>query len=202
MNDLLLYERKCYQLGFPLVVGVDEAGRGPLAGPLVVAGVLFHYGFFIEGVTDSKKISAKKRQKLEIIIKNEALAYAVEIIPLEVIKQKNIYQASKWGMIQCFTKIQKKIEVQALLTDAMRISEKELPKVYVESIIKGDQKSFHIAAASILAKMERDRIMETLHEEYPIYNWCKNKGYPTLEHKNAIKNYGISPYHRTNFKLF
>ena len=187
---------------FMYLVGTDEAGRGPLAGVLVVAGVLFEEGVHIPEITDSKKLSEKKRLSLEPKIKELALAYHIEVVDLKTIKKLNIYQASKWGMIRCFEEIQKKVKVDILLTDAMKITPKELANVLVIPIIKGDQKSFHIAAASILAKTERDRIMLALHEEYPEYQWNKNKGYPTKAHREALKQYGKSPHHREGFKLF
>ena len=182
-------------------VGTDEAGRGPLAGPLVVAGVLFEKDIIIPEIFDSKKLSEKKRDLLAPKIKELALAYHIEVISLSQIQELNIYQASKWGMIKCFLEIQKKIDVQILLTDAMKISFVELPKVDVIPLIKGDQKSFHIAAASILAKTERDKIMLELHQEFPKYHWDKNKGYPTKLHRLALQEFGISPYHREGFKL-
>ena len=200
-NEIFLYEKKCCSLGHPLVAGADEAGRGPLAGPLVVAAVVFPRGAFIDGVGDSKQISEKKRLALEIEIKENALAWAVEVVPLEIIEKLNIYGASKWGMIACFQKVAKKTGVTALLTDAMPISSQELPDVYVESIIKGDQKSFSIGAASILAKTARDSLMLELHQQYPQYGWDKNKGYPTKKHRIAIVEYGISPWHRKGWKL-
>ncbi|MGL4394545.1 MAG: ribonuclease HII [Brevinema sp.] len=183
------------------MVGTDEAGRGPIAGPLVVAGVLFDLETHIDQVMDSKKISEKIRLNLELEIKERALAYHVEIVSLEKIAELNIYQASKWGMIRCFEKIQKKVAVSTLLTDAMKISPVELPHARVISLIKGDQKSFHIAAASILAKVARDRLMSELAENYPQYDWHKNKGYPTKRHRDAIREYGATPHHRKEFKL-
>ncbi|MGL5254846.1 MAG: ribonuclease HII [Brevinema sp.] len=200
-NEIFLYEKKCCSLGHPLVVGADEAGRGPIAGPLVVAAVVFPRGVFIDGVGDSKKISEKKRLELEIEIKNQSLDWAIEVVSLQKIEELNIYGASKWGMISCFHKIANKTGATALLTDAMPISPQELPNVYVESIIKGDQKSFSIGAASILAKNTRDRLMIEMHQEYPQYSWDKNKGYPTKKHREAIAEYGISPWHRKGWKL-
>lgn len=200
-NEIFLYEKKCCGLGHQLVAGADEAGRGPLAGPLVVAAVVFGRGILIEGVGDSKTIPPKKRQLLEIEIKNLALAWTVEVVSLEMIEEKNIYQASKWGMICCFNKLRSKVPVSAFLTDAVKITPEELPDIYTEAIIKGDQKSFSIGAASILAKVERDRIMGVLHQQYPQYGWDKNKGYPTKKHREAIAEYGVSPLHRRGWKL-
>lgn len=185
-----------------LIIGTDEAGRGPLAGPLVVVGVCFGKDGDIPEVFDSKKLTAKKREELAPLIKEKALAYHIEIISLDDIKKLNIYQASKWGMIRVCQEIQKKLSCSVLLTDAMKISPVELPHTEVISIVKGDQKSFHIAAASILAKTERDKIMKDLHKEYPNYQWDRNKGYPTKAHREALIQYGVSPYHRKGFKLF
>lgn len=197
-DDLLILKE--FNFSPQLLVGVDEAGRGPLAGPLVVAGVLFATDVVIDGINDSKKLTAKKREELEPIIKDKALAFHIEIIELEMIQKLNIYQASKWGMITCFQEISKKIHVDILLTDAMKISKKELHTNTIP-IIKGDSKSFHIAAASILAKRARDEIMCQLDHEYPQYQWKQNKGYPTKNHRENIKKYGITPYHRKNYKL-
>ncbi len=190
-----------HNLECQLLVGTDEAGRGPLAGPLVVAGVLFDEGVEIEGIFDSKKIGEKNRELLAEEIKSKAKAYHIEIISEEEVDRRNIYQASKWGMIQCFLNIQKQINVSVLLTDAMKISSKELPDVSVIPLVKGDQKSFHIAAASILAKTTRDTLMKKIHEEFPEYGWDKNKGYPTKAHRSVIAEYGATPYHRKSFKL-
>lgn len=200
-NQIFLYEKKLCGMGYELVAGADEAGRGPLAGPLVAAAVVFPRGVFIEGVGDSKTLSAKKREALFPQITEAALAWAVEEISLGQIERLNIYQASKHAMIQCFLRLQEAVDVKALLTDAMPISAEELPGVQVQSIIKGDQKSFTIGAASILAKVTRDRIMEKFHQQYPQYGWDKNKGYPTKSHRAAIEKYGISPLHRRGWKL-
>ncbi|MGL4561782.1 MAG: ribonuclease HII [Brevinema sp.] len=184
-----------------LMVGTDEAGRGPIAGPLVVAAVMFDHESVIDGVFDSKKISESKRESLDLLIKQKALAYHIEIVDLKKIEELNIYQASKWGMIHCFKKISENISVSTLLTDAMNISPQELPDTKIISLIKGDQKSFHIAAASILAKVARDRLMLEFHKEFPYYGWDTNKGYPTKSHREAIKKWGLTPHHRTTFKL-
>ncbi len=195
---------KQHSLAPSLIVGTDEAGRGPLAGPVVAAGVLFHPDTEIEGIFDSKKIPLKKRNLLAVEIKEKALAYWIEIAGVELIEELNIYQASKHAMIQCFKNICCKIapeKCNILLTDAMRISADELSGVNVIPIIKGDQKSFHIAAASILAKTARDEIMQNLHEEFPQYGWNKNMGYPTKAHREAIRQHGATAHHRKGFKL-
>ncbi|MGL4367702.1 MAG: ribonuclease HII [Brevinemataceae bacterium] len=185
-----------------LMMGTDEAGRGPLAGPLVVAGVVFKPNTHILGIYDSKKLTEQKRSLLFHQIKENALAYHIEIIDIKKINELNIYQASKWGMIKCWQHLSSQVPIDVVLTDAMRINSSEIPETPVLSIIKGDQKSFHIAAASILAKVTRDNIMQNLHNEFPEYNWIKNKGYPTKEHRTALEKFGASPHHRTNFRLF
>ncbi|MGL4388935.1 MAG: ribonuclease HII [Brevinema sp.] len=201
IKDDLFIIRQYYPDFLEYLVGTDEAGRGPIAGPLVVAGVLFDLETFIEDVMDSKKISETKRYNLENLIKQQALAYHIEIVPLTKIQDLNIYQASKWGMIECFKEIQKKVSVSTLLTDAMKITPYELPEIKIISLVKGDQKSFHIAAASILAKVARDRLMRELAQQFPHYGWEQNKGYPTKKHREAIQQYGITSHHRKEFKL-
>jgi len=190
-----------YNYSIQNIIGVDEAGRGPLAGPLVVAGVCFSHDVSINEIRDSKKISEEKRIYLSDIIKEKAKCYHIEIVNLDMIEKMNIYQASKWGMIKCFHMIQQNIGVNILLTDAMKITKEELNSITIP-IIKGDNKSFHIAAASILAKTTRDSIMKRLHNEFPEYEWNKNKGYPTQRHRESIKKYGICKYHRKKFKLY
>lgn len=197
-NDYQLLEENYLSKG--LIVGTDEAGRGPLAGPVVVAGVVFDKNIEIDGVIDSKKTSEKKRTLLANQIKSLAMAYHIEIISVDEIDRLNIYQASKYGMIKCFLEIQKQINVNILFTDAMRISPMELPNVQVLSLIKGDSRSFHIAAASILAKTARDEIMLQLHNEFSQYGWDRNKGYPTKLHRENIQKYGLTNHHRKSFK--
>lgn len=197
-DDFFLLDE--FQIAKGFIVGTDEAGRGPLAGPLVVAGVLFDEDVEIEGIFDSKKINEKKRILLAQQIKSRAKAYHVAVVSVEEIDALNIYQASKYGMIQCFLEIQKQIDVSILFTDAMKISPIELPQIDVLPLVKGDSRSFHIAAASILAKTARDQIMLELHEEFPQYGWDKNKGYPTKFHRDMIKQDGLTPHHRRSFR--
>lgn len=177
-----------------IVAGTDEAGRGPLAGPVVAAAVIFSNDAVIEGVKDSKKLSAKKRELLFPEIKSRALTYGYDIISPEEIDEINILQASLKAMKNSVNKLT--IAPDLILVDgnkAFSHTSKVLP------IVKGDSKSFAIAAASIIAKVVRDAIMEKLSAEYPVYNWAQNKGYPTKEHIAAVKKYGATPYHRKTF---
>lgn len=177
-----------------LVLGLDEAGRGPLAGPLLVCGVVLDPNNLNFDITDSKKISEKKRLKLYDWILENALWTKILIIDEKSIDTLNIYQATKQGMMD----IVNESKISCVLSDAMPF---EIENCEVLPIIKGDQKSLSIAAASILAKVTRDEIMKELDVEYPQYGFAKHKGYPTKAHYEAIKEYGITPYHRLSFKL-
>jgi len=176
-----------------LVIGLDEAGRGPLAGELVVAGVVFPIHYQNEEINDSKKISESKRNTLFEQIIKDALYYQIEIVSLSDIDTYNIYQATKKAM-------EKIVEQQAItnvLTDAMPLG---ISDFNVQSIIKGDQKSISIAAASILAKVTRDRMMQEYDKVYPEYGFARHKGYPTAEHLRIIKEIGICEIHRLSFQ--
>lgn len=186
------YEQKYYQLGFDYIIGLDEAGRGPMAGELVVAGVVFPKGYYDERINDSKQLSAKKRDELYNLIIENALYYNIEIISVEDVDRLNVYQASKKGMEKCIELLQ--LDNMFALSDAMPLN---YPNHL--SIIKGDAKSISIAAASILAKVTRDRLMEQHALEYPQYGFEKHKGYVTKLHKEAIEKYGICPIHRKSF---
>lgn len=189
----LEYEKKYYEKGLTYIAGSDEAGRGPLAGPLVVAACILPKGYQNELINDSKKLTDKKRRYLYEIIKKDALAYHIEVIDIETIDKINIYQASKLGMKTCLEKM--KIKPEAALLDAMYF-EMDYP---VESIIKGDEKSLSIAAASILAKVYRDNLMIEYAKLYPGYDFEKNKGYGTKKHLEALDKIGISPIHRKTY---
>lgn len=193
VDELLSYEKKLWNEGYTLVAGIDEAGRGPLAGPVVSACVIFRPTETIEGVYDSKALSESQREKLYDRIVEKAVAYGIGMTDNQTIDRINIYQATKLSMLHAVDKMP--VKPDTVLIDAVRL---ELA-VPVQAIIKGDQKSFTIAAASILAKVTRDRLMKKLHEEYPVYGWEKNKGYPTREHRDAIRANGFSPYHRRTF---
>ena len=190
----LEYESKYYDKGLTLIAGSDEAGRGPLAGPLVVAACILPKGYQHELINDSKKLTDKKRRMLYETIKKDALAYHIEVIDIETIDKINIYQASKLGMKICLEKLS--IKPEAALLDAMNL-DMGYP---VESIIKGDEKSISIAAASILAKVYRDDLMIEYSKEYPQYQFDKNKGYGTKVHLEALDKYGITPLHRKTYE--
>ena len=190
----LEYESKYYEKGLTLIAGSDEAGRGPLAGPLVVAACILPKGYQHELINDSKKLTDKKRRMLYETIKKDALAYHIEVIDIETIDKINIYQASKLGMKICLEKLS--IKPEAALLDAMNL-DMDYP---VESIIKGDEKSLSIAAASILAKVYRDDLMIEYSKEYPQYQFDKNKGYGTKVHLEALDKYGITPIHRKTYE--
>ncbi len=177
--------------------GCDEAGRGCLAGPVVAAAVILPENFENDLLNDSKKLSEKQRDALRPIIEKQALAWAVEIVDNNEIDQINILNASFLAMNRAVEKL--RINPDHLLIDGNRFRTKlDIP---YSCIIKGDGKFLSIAAASVLAKTWRDELMEKLHNQHPPYNWKKNKGYPTKEHRESIKTHGISPYHRKTFRL-
>lgn len=177
------------------ICGIDEAGRGPLAGPVVVASVIMPRDSMIEGVNDSKKISEKKREKLyEELIKN-AISYSVGIVDQKEIDRVNILNATKAGLTESIKGLTVKPEI--ILVDAL--TGIDTCGISYQSIIKGDAKSYSIAAASIIAKVTRDRIMRQWHEIYPEYNFIQHKGYGTAAHIAAIKEYGLCPLHRLSF---
>lgn len=195
LNKLKEIENDLYEKGMEYIAGIDEAGRGPLAGPVVVASVIMPKDSFIEGVNDSKKISEKKREKLYEQIIEEAVSYSVAIIDEKKIDEINILNATKLGLTNCIEDT--KIKPNIILVDALEhINTKGIPYM---SIIKGDSKSYSIAAASIIAKVTRDRIMRQWDEVYPEYDFEKHKGYGTSKHIEAIKKYGLSPIHRRSF---
>lgn len=188
------FEKKYQEAGYECFLGIDEAGRGPLAGPLVVAGVCFPKGYEHPDIYDSKKISEKKRVALFDTILQDALFYEIKIVDIETIDRLNIYQATKQAMIAIANNCS---GVEVVLSDAMPFT---LEHAIVEPIVKGDQKSVHIAAASILAKVTRDRIMCTYDEQYPQYGFKQHKGYPTKQHLQALETYGVLPIHRRSYR--
>lgn len=188
---MLDYEIQMQQKGHTLIGGVDEAGRGPLAGPVVVAGVVMPLDDLIEGVNDSKKLSEKKREKLYDEIVKKAISWHVAIVDAERIDEINILNATKEGMLQCV----ENLGASCVLIDAVKLDS----KVETVSIIKGDQLSYNIAAASIIAKVTRDRLMKQYALEYPKYQFEKHKGYGTALHISLLKEYGSCPLHRRTF---
>ena len=190
------YENKYYNLGYNYIGGTDEAGRGPLVGPVVCACVVFPKDYVNDEINDSKKLTEKKRERLYDIIMKDALSVGISIIPPKVIDEINILEASRLGMKNAYIEANKKIKIDALLTDYMDI-DLDIP---VEKIVKGDSKSISIAAASIIAKVTRDRILNELDEKYPMYGYKKHKGYPTKAHLEAIKKYGITEEYRKSYK--
>ena len=193
MEDLYIYEKELIDNGIKLIGGIDEVGRGPLVGPVVSACVILPLNYKLEGLTDSKKLSEKKREKFFEILQKDAISIGVGIIDEKKIDEVNIYEATKLAMTEAYNDM--KVKPEHVLIDAMPL---ELP-VPTTSIIKGDAKSLTIAAASVIAKVTRDRMMDELHEKYPYYNFKKNKGYPTKEHVEAINKYGIIKEHRKSY---
>lgn len=178
--------------------GCDEAGRGPLAGPVVAAAVVLPEGYSNALLNDSKQLSERQREQLRREIEREAAAWAVAAVPPQEIDRLNILHASTHAM--CLAVQQLAVKPEFLLIDGNRFyNETDIP---YECIVKGDAKYMSIAAASILAKTHRDELMVQLHNEYPQYGWDRNKGYPTIEHFNAIEQYGPTPYHRRSFNLY
>jgi ribonuclease HII len=180
-----------------LECGTDEAGRGCLSGPVTAAAIILPEDFSHPWLTDSKQLSHKKRMELKPIIEAEAISYGVTHVMMDEIDQINILNASILGMHRSIDQLTP--APQFIAIDGNRF--KPYYKIPYECVVKGDGKFLHIAAASILAKTYRDLYMEQLHEEFPMYNWIKNKGYPTLEHRAAIRKHGPSPYHRKSFRL-
>ena len=182
---------------FKFECGTDEAGRGCLAGPVTAAAVILPIEFEHKLLNDSKQLSDKKRKLLKSVIENEAITYASAHIFLDKIDQINILNASILAMHQSISKLSKSPEY--IIVDGNRF--KPYEGIPYQTIIKGDGKFLSIAAASILAKTKRDAYMCKIHEEFPMYNWKQNKGYPTVEHREAIKKFGITKYHRRSFKM-
>lgn len=189
-QERLKYENEARAAGYSRILGVDEAGRGPMAGPLVVGGVIFPEDFYDERINDSKKLTEKKREALYDIIIENALAYQIEVLSVEEVDTLNVYEASRTGM----KRIVESLEPDFTLSDAMPIG--DIPHL---SIIKGDAKSLSIGAASILAKVTRDRILKEYGKQYPEYGFEKHKGYVTKAHKEALEKYGVTSIHRKSF---
>ena len=194
LDKMLEYERALYAKGYEYICGIDEAGRGPLCGPVVAAAVILKKDDHIEVVNDSKKLSEKKRELLFETIKERAVAYSVGIVDEQTIDKINILEATRLAMKKAVEGLQVKPEYA--LVDA----EKKVPiDIPYMPIIKGDALSESIAAASIIAKVTRDHMIIELDKEYPQYNFARNKGYGTKEHTDAIKKYGLCKAHRRSF---
>lgn len=189
---MLEYEQQMLKDGYKYIAGIDEAGRGPLAGPVVVASVIMPLDNPIDGINDSKKLSAKKRDMLYDKIVEQALDLHVAIVSEKVIDNINILNATKQGMLECIEKLKK---VDCVLIDAVKLN----TDVKTVSIIHGDALSYSIAAASIVAKVTRDRLMLDYDKQYPQYNFAKHKGYGTAEHIKFLKECGPCPIHRRSF---
>jgi ribonuclease HII len=188
------FDKKYFSKKIKYLAGVDEAGRGPLAGPVVAAAVIFRKSTIIKGINDSKLLTEKQREALYDKIISSALAFSVSIVEHVVIDEVNILNATLRAMKQCVDDL--KIKPDLVLVDGNRKFQSEIPVI---TIVKGDSKSFSIAAASILAKVTRDRLMKKLAVQYPVYLWEQNKGYPTKRHREIIRKLGPSPLHRKSF---
>ena len=195
MEDLHKYERELNKKGINIIGGVDEVGRGPLIGSVVAACVVLPKDYELEGLTDSKKLSEKKRDKFYEIIMKDAISIGIGIVDEKEIDKLNIYEATKVAMKNAINDANKKIKLEHILIDAMPL-DIDIPTT---SIIKGDAKSITIAAASVIAKVTRDKMMYELDKIYPMYDLANNKGYGTKKHIEAIEKYGITKYHRLSY---
>jgi ribonuclease HII len=193
-KEMQFFEEKLKTKGKHVIAGVDEAGRGPLAGPVVAASVILPDDFQLLGLNDSKQLKAKEREAFFAIIKDRALAYHISVISNEQIDQLNILEATKLAMKEAIEGLS--IPPEHVLVDAGAVPDITIP---FNSIIKGDEKSVTIAAASILAKVTRDHLMKEIHNYYPMYGFDKNMGYGTKQHMDGLKRYGATSYHRKSF---
>ena len=195
-EDLYKYENELYNEGIAYIGGVDEVGRGPLIGPVVAACVVLTKDFKLDGLTDSKKLSEKKRDLFYEYIINNCISYSVGIVSPEEIDEINIYEASRKAMMIAIENVRKKIKLDHVLVDAMPLPDLDIKST---SIIKGDAKSISIAAASVVAKVTRDKMMYELDEKYPMYGFGEHKGYPTKKHIEAINKYGLIDGYRKTY---
>lgn len=194
MPDLLIYEKELYKKNISLIAGVDEVGRGPLVGPVVAAAVILPKNYELFGLTDSKKLSEKKRDAFYEILQTDAIAIGIGVISAKIIDEVNIYEASKLAMKEALSNL--KIKPEYVLIDAMPLD----LDVDSTSIIHGDALSLSIAAASVIAKVTRDKMMYDLDKIHPEYGFAKHKGYPTKQHLQAIKKYGVLDNYRFSYK--
>lgn len=193
--QMYAYEDQAAAEGYDIVAGVDEAGRGPLAGPVSVAAVILPHDLYLPKINDSKKISAKVREELFAEIQDKAVAIGTALVDAQTIDRVNIYQATINGMYESIFML--KPEPKKVFIDAVQLDNLPMPS---ESIIKGDAKSASIAAASIIAKVTRDRLMDAYDKQYPEYGFAQHKGYGTAQHIEALKKYGPCPIHRVSFE--
>lgn len=194
LEGMLAYEKECYARGMELIAGVDEVGRGPLAGPVVAAAVILPKGCKISGLNDSKKIPKSKHKEIYEAVLQNAIAIGIGVKNNHVIDQVNIYEATKLAMMEAIGQLDP--QPQHLLIDAMKL---DLP-ISQTSIIKGDANSLSIAAASIVAKVTRDQMMEEFDKEYPGYDFAQNAGYGTAKHLAGLEQLGVTPIHRLSFE--
>ncbi len=194
LENMYIYERQAFLQGHKMVAGMDEAGRGPLAGPVVAACVILPENCLIEGVNDSKKLSPEKRDKLYDVIVEKAVSFGVGIVDEKTIDEINILNATKLAMKKALEQL--KPSPDLLLIDALELKDIDIPQ---KAIIKGDALSLSIAAASIIAKVTRDRLIDEADSIYPSYGFKDHKGYGTPQHIEAIKKFGICPIHRISF---
>ena len=194
LENMLTYEKDLYKQGLTLIAGVDEVGRGPLAGPVVAAAVILPQGCKIKGLNDSKKIPKKKHLEVFQAVQDQALSIGIGIIDNQVIDQVNIYEATKLAMKEAISQLS--LQPEHLLIDAMKL---DLP-ISQTSIIKGDANSLSIAAASIIAKVTRDELMKDYDQQFPGYDFSANAGYGTVKHLEGIEKQGITAIHRLSFE--
>lgn len=192
--DLLKYEKALYKNGVNLIAGVDEVGRGPLVGPVVAAAVILPINYHLDGLNDSKKLTEKKRERFYDILMQEAIAIGIGEASAKEIDEINIYQASKLAMMRALKNL--KIKPEHVLVDAMPLKEIDIPST---SIIHGDALSLSIAAASVIAKVTRDRMMIELDKKYPEYGFAQHKGYPTKKHLEVLQKYGVLDNYRFTY---
>lgn len=191
--DMLKYEHELNEQGIKLIAGVDEVGRGPLCGPVVTCACILPEDYHLDGLNDSKKVSEKKREKLYEILIKDAISYSIGVSSPKRIDEINILEATKEAMISAINNLS--VKPEHVLIDAVKLN-LDVPST---SIIKGDANSSSIAAASIIAKVTRDRMMYELDKEYPEYGYASHKGYPTKKHIEAVKQYGVKDFYRMTF---
>jgi len=193
MDDLYIYEKELIGKGINLIGGIDEVGRGPLVGPVVAACVILPINYKLKGLTDSKKLTEKKREEFYKILIKDSVSIGIGIVNEKIIDEINIYEATKKAMIYAINNML--IKPEHVLIDAMKL-DVDIPST---PIIKGDSKSLSIAAASVIAKVTRDHMLDELDKKYPMYDFKHNKGYPTKKHLEAISKYGIIQEHRKSY---